>query len=203
MFKYDVSKFSLILDPAPCVSIVSASLDPLPPPLICWRNTWSEGEVHEDLKNMFQMIKICFSIIIRNIYWGLGAVFSKISTWFRKKLIILLIISRISKQYVSTLCQLVDFFAQTPTPLKGVQTWCPKTTCPKTLCPKTICPKDYMPHWHYAPRHYAPRQYAPKTICPKDDMPQRKNAPKTICPKDEMPHKTTCPIRWYTPEDDK
>ena len=87
----------------PCVS--SASLDP-PPPLICWRNTWIEGELLDDLYDAFQIIQICFSIIIRNRFFGVGVVFKDIRAWFRNKFISLLIISSILQQYfcyVSTL----------------------------------------------------------------------------------------------------
>ena len=38
-----------------------------PSPLICWCNTWKEGELLDDLCNTFQTIKICFSIIINDI----------------------------------------------------------------------------------------------------------------------------------------
>ena len=46
-----------------------------------------------DLYDMFQIIKNNFSIIIRNIFWGVGAVFKNIRALFRKKFISLLIIS--------------------------------------------------------------------------------------------------------------
>ena len=51
-------------------------------------------------------IKICFSIILRNIFWGVGAVLKNIRPLFRKKFMSLLIISSILQQsllYVSTL----------------------------------------------------------------------------------------------------
>ena len=81
----------------PCVSSISTSLDP-PPPLICWRNTWTEGELLDDFHDMFQIIKIYFSIIVRNIFWG---VFKEIRAWFRKKFISLLITSSIWPQILA------------------------------------------------------------------------------------------------------
>ena len=44
----------------------------------------------DDLYNTFQIVKICFSIITRNIFWGIGAAFKDIRELFRKKLIILI-----------------------------------------------------------------------------------------------------------------
>ena len=72
----------------PCVSIISASLDPPPP--ICWPNTWIEGELLDDLYDEFQIIQICFSIIIRNRFLGVGAVFKDCQPeddrWVKKKM---------------------------------------------------------------------------------------------------------------------
>ena len=69
---------------------------PWPPtPRIYWCNTWTEGELLADFYDMFQIIKLCFSIIIRNIFWGVGTVFKYIRPWFFKKFISLLIISSI------------------------------------------------------------------------------------------------------------
>ena len=68
-----------------------------PLPLICWCNTWTEGELLDDFHDMFQIIKIYFSIIVRNIFWG---VFKEIRAWFRKKFISLLITSSILQQYL-------------------------------------------------------------------------------------------------------
>ena len=99
MFKYYVSKISQILDPPPCFSIISTSLDPHPR-LICWRNTWKEGELVDDFYDTFQIIKICFSINIMNIFWDVGAVFKKIRAWLRKNFISLLTISSILQQYL-------------------------------------------------------------------------------------------------------
>ena len=70
VLKYYVSKFSLILDPPTLPPVSAFSARALPPPLICWRNTWTEGELLVDFYNMFQIIKIYFSIIVRNIFWG-------------------------------------------------------------------------------------------------------------------------------------
>ena len=50
-------------------------------PLICWRNTWIEDELLDDLYDAFQIIQICFSIIIRNRFLGVGAVFKDIRAW--------------------------------------------------------------------------------------------------------------------------
>ena len=59
MFNYYISKFSLILDPhPPCVIIVSTSLAP-----ICWCNTWTEGEMLDELFDTFPIIKICLTIL--------------------------------------------------------------------------------------------------------------------------------------------
>ena len=97
---------------------------------VCWRNTWTEGELLEDLYDMFQIITICFSFMIRNIFWGVGAAFKEIMAWFRKKFIGLLLISSILQQYllyVSTLppppfkvsaCQHFGF--DPPPPLQSV-----------------------------------------------------------------------------------
>ena len=49
----------------------------------------------DDFYDMFQIIKICLSIIVRNIFWGVGSVFKEIRALFRKKFISLLIISSI------------------------------------------------------------------------------------------------------------
>ena len=92
--------------PPPPVSARSAQVLT---PLICWCNTWTKGKLIDDLYNMFLIIKICFSIIIRNIFWVVEAVFKDIRAWFRKKFISLLIISSILHQYllhVSTLSRL-------------------------------------------------------------------------------------------------
>ena len=98
-FKYYVSNFSQILDPPPPpASAVSAQALTPHPPLICWRNTWTEGELLDDFHDMFQIIKIYFSIIVRNIFWG---VFKEIRAWFRKKFISLLITSSIWPQILA------------------------------------------------------------------------------------------------------
>ena len=60
VFKYYVSKLYLIIDPNP---------------------QCAEGELLDDLFDKFQIIKRCFSIIIRNVFWGIGAVFKKIRAW--------------------------------------------------------------------------------------------------------------------------
>ena len=67
-------------------------------PLIYWCNTWTEGELLDDFHDMFQIIKIYFSIIVRNIFWG---VFKEIRAWFRKKFISLLITSSIWPQILA------------------------------------------------------------------------------------------------------
>ena len=55
----------------------------------CERETDRLTDRHSALYiQIFQMIKICFSIIIRNIFWGVGAVFKNIRSLFRKKFII-------------------------------------------------------------------------------------------------------------------
>ena len=64
VFKYYVSKFPQIWDPPPpFISIGSTSLALL-----------------DDCYNTFQIIKICFSIIMRIISCDVGAVFKEIST---------------------------------------------------------------------------------------------------------------------------
>ena len=50
----------------------------------------------DDLYDAFQIIKLCFSIIIRNVFWGVGAVF-KVINWERTSL---LISSSILQQYL-------------------------------------------------------------------------------------------------------
>ena len=50
MIKYDVSKFSQIY----------CQRKPWPPPLICWRDTWTEGDLLDDFYDTFQMIKMYF-----------------------------------------------------------------------------------------------------------------------------------------------
>ena len=99
MFKYYVSKISQILDPPPASALSAQALTPHPR-LICWRNTWKEGELVDDFYDTFQIIKICFSIIIMNIFWDVGAVFKKIRAWLRKNFISLLTISSILQQYL-------------------------------------------------------------------------------------------------------
>ena len=66
-----------------CIKIVVFSTQSLipPPPLICWPNTWIEGELLDDLYNVFQIIQICFSIIIGNRFLGVWAVFKDIRAW--------------------------------------------------------------------------------------------------------------------------
>ena len=39
----------------------------------------------DDSYDTFQIMKICFSIITRNIFWDVGDVFKKIRARFRKK----------------------------------------------------------------------------------------------------------------------
>ena len=41
-----------------------------PTALICWCYTWTEILLLDNLYDMFQIIKIYFSIIVRNIFWG-------------------------------------------------------------------------------------------------------------------------------------
>ena len=53
-----------------CVINIIMALDP-PPPLKWWCNMWTEGELLDDFSDTFQIIKICFSTIIRTIFWGL------------------------------------------------------------------------------------------------------------------------------------
>ena len=116
-----------------CSSITSASFPrfwTFPPALIFWRNNWTEGELLDDLYDKFQIIKIYFSIFIRNIFWGIGAVFKNIRALFRKKFISLLIISSILYQYllyVSTFrplpfkyCQHVSILPRPPTLLQSI-----------------------------------------------------------------------------------
>ena len=91
MFKYYVSKISQILDTPPASALSAQALTPTPH-LICWRNTWKEGELVDDFYDTLQIIKICFSIIIMNILWDVGAVFKKIRAWLRKNFISLLTI---------------------------------------------------------------------------------------------------------------
>ena len=98
MFKHYISRFSQILPPS--VSARSAQVLTPCPTLICWCNTWEEGELLDDFYDMFQIIKICFSIIIRNVFWGVGAVFKEFKAWLRKKFISLLISSSIVRQYL-------------------------------------------------------------------------------------------------------
>ena len=43
--------------------------------LSCWRYTWIEGELLDDLDDTLRINKICFFIIIRNVFWGVAAVF--------------------------------------------------------------------------------------------------------------------------------
>ena len=78
----------------PCVINIIMALDPQPP-LKWWCNMWTEVELLDDFSNMLQIIKICFSNIIRTIFWGVGAVFKNIKPWFMKKFISLLKISNI------------------------------------------------------------------------------------------------------------
>ena len=74
VFKHYVSKFSQILDPPP--SSVLASLDPTP----LFTDVILDVilELLDDFYDMFQITKICFSIYIRNILGGTGAVFKEI-----------------------------------------------------------------------------------------------------------------------------
>ena len=65
----------------------------LHPPLICWRNTWIKGELLDDF---VWIINICFLIIIRKIFWDIGAVFEGTRSWFRRKFISLRMISNIA-----------------------------------------------------------------------------------------------------------
>ena len=58
--------FLACLDLPPCVSEISTGLDP-PSPLICCCNTWTGGELLDDLYNTFQIIKICF--LVRASAW--------------------------------------------------------------------------------------------------------------------------------------
>ena len=63
--------------PPPCVSKISTGLGP---PLICWCNTWTERRwVAWWLIQHVSNYQICFSIIIRNIFWGLE-LYSRISS---------------------------------------------------------------------------------------------------------------------------
>ena len=104
------------LGPSPSASALSAQA--LIPPLICCYNTWIEGEMLDDFGDTFQLIKICFSITIRNIFWFVGAEFKDIWAWFRKIFISLLIISSILERSmlqishpVPSKCQHVRIFA--------------------------------------------------------------------------------------------
>ena len=54
----------------------------------------------DDLYDMSQIIKIYSSILIRNIFSGVGAVLKNIRALSRKKFINLLIISKILHQYL-------------------------------------------------------------------------------------------------------
>ena len=99
MFKYYVSKISQIYDPHLLQHYQQKPWTPTPR-LICWRNTWKEGELVDDFYDTFQIIKICFSINIMNIFWDVGAVFKKIRAWLRKNFISLLTISSILQQYL-------------------------------------------------------------------------------------------------------
>ena len=83
----------------PCVINIIMALDP-PPPLKWWCNMWTEVELLDDFSDTFQIIKICFSTIIRTIFWGVGAVFKNIKPWFMKKFISLFMISSILQQYL-------------------------------------------------------------------------------------------------------
>ena len=99
------------------LSITSANFGP--PPSLCQQdqhrslpqlpthsnllNTWTEGELLDDLYKTFQIIKIYFSITIRNLFWGVGAVFKDIKPLFMKKFISLLIILQQYLLNVSTL----------------------------------------------------------------------------------------------------
>ena len=49
-------------------ALSAQALTPLPP-IICWRNTWTEGELLHDENMIF--------IITRNIFWDVGAVFKE------------------------------------------------------------------------------------------------------------------------------
>ena len=62
----------------------------------------------DDLYDMSQIIKIYFSILIRNIFWGIGAVLKNIRALFRKKFINLLIISSILHQYLLNVSKFVS-----------------------------------------------------------------------------------------------
>ena len=53
-----------------CVINIIMALDP-PPPLKWWCNMWTKVELLDDFSDTFQIIKICFSTIIRTIFWGL------------------------------------------------------------------------------------------------------------------------------------
>ena len=70
---YDIN-FGTILDPPP-PWIIKIMTGFGPPPLNWWCHTWTKGELTVDFSDTIQIIKICFSIILRNIFWGLGAVF--------------------------------------------------------------------------------------------------------------------------------
>ena len=69
---YYTINFGPILDPPPppCVINIIMALDP-PPPLKWWCNMWTEVELLDDFSDTFQIIKICFSTIIRTIFLGL------------------------------------------------------------------------------------------------------------------------------------
>ena len=74
VFKHYVSKFSQILDPPPLSAL--ANLDPTP--LFTDVILDVVLEQLDDFYDMFQITKICFSIYIRNILGGTGAVFKEI-----------------------------------------------------------------------------------------------------------------------------
>ena len=90
-------------------------------PPFFWHNTWTESDLLHNFYDMFQIIKIFFSFIIRNIFWRVGAVFKYINPCFMKKFISLLIISSILQQYlhyisnlwplIFNLCQHVSILA--------------------------------------------------------------------------------------------
>ena len=61
------------------------------------------------IDDTIQIIKICFSIIIRNIFLGVVAIFKEIKSLFMNKFISLLIISSILQLYLLNVSSLPPF----------------------------------------------------------------------------------------------
>ena len=95
MFKYSSARFPKFLTPP---LLQHYQHKPWPPPPAYFADVI--GELVDDFYDTLQIIKICFSIIIMNILWDVGAVFKKIRAWLRKNFISLLTISSILQQYL-------------------------------------------------------------------------------------------------------